>query len=312
MYGALGLLLGLYQMGGYRRPNTWLNLLHRPLAPWQHRGGARAAPARCCSRSAILLPLLVVAGWQEWHDRARGRHAPPVADRCRRWLVAPVRLSRRLLTRCSPTGACGFCAGVFLCLVRARRSDGPRRDRCCSCWRWRWLRGDGAGRRSSPTSTAAPRGVARTVVVARAAADGDVVRAACWSASAWSSCGSRRARIPTTCEVPQAGGEKEAENAEGKDVMRMGLRDSRDPRSAAVARAGRAFPESSNVAPGAAHRARARPADEPGADGIRRRRAPHPLGVQPRHDALRRLQPGRSASRRARSAWPATRRSPRP
>jgi hypothetical protein len=34
-YGALGLLLGLYQMGGYRRPNTWLNLLHRPIAPWK-------------------------------------------------------------------------------------------------------------------------------------------------------------------------------------------------------------------------------------------------------------------------------------
>ena len=32
VYALTGLLLGLYQMGGYRRPNQWLNLLHRPLA----------------------------------------------------------------------------------------------------------------------------------------------------------------------------------------------------------------------------------------------------------------------------------------
>ena len=30
-YAALGLLLGLYQMGTYRKPRAWLNLLHRPL-----------------------------------------------------------------------------------------------------------------------------------------------------------------------------------------------------------------------------------------------------------------------------------------
>ena len=29
--GLSGLLLGLYQMGGYRRANAWLNLLHRPM-----------------------------------------------------------------------------------------------------------------------------------------------------------------------------------------------------------------------------------------------------------------------------------------
>ena len=33
VYFVAGLLLGLYQMGSYRRPNAWLNLLHRPLPP---------------------------------------------------------------------------------------------------------------------------------------------------------------------------------------------------------------------------------------------------------------------------------------
>ena len=30
-YAVIGTLLGLYQMGSYRRPNQWLSLLHRPL-----------------------------------------------------------------------------------------------------------------------------------------------------------------------------------------------------------------------------------------------------------------------------------------
>ena len=29
VYAAAGALLGLYQMGSYRKPNQWLNLLHR-------------------------------------------------------------------------------------------------------------------------------------------------------------------------------------------------------------------------------------------------------------------------------------------
>ena len=33
VYGLSGLLLGLYQMGNYRRPNRWLNLIHRPIEP---------------------------------------------------------------------------------------------------------------------------------------------------------------------------------------------------------------------------------------------------------------------------------------
>ena len=32
-YALSGLLLGAYQMGSYRKPNAWLNLLHRPVPP---------------------------------------------------------------------------------------------------------------------------------------------------------------------------------------------------------------------------------------------------------------------------------------
>ena len=31
VYALSGLLLGAYQMGSYRKPNAWLNLLHRPV-----------------------------------------------------------------------------------------------------------------------------------------------------------------------------------------------------------------------------------------------------------------------------------------
>lgn len=64
VYVAAGILLGLYQMGSYRRANHWLNLLHRPL----HRH--RVALALCGGGAVLLLlavglPVAVIAGYQE-------------------------------------------------------------------------------------------------------------------------------------------------------------------------------------------------------------------------------------------------------
>lgn len=59
-----GLLLGLFQMGGYRRPNAWLNLLHRPLAHWRIALALLSAGTALLA-IAVLLPLLATAGWQE-------------------------------------------------------------------------------------------------------------------------------------------------------------------------------------------------------------------------------------------------------
>lgn len=64
VYAITGLLLGLYQMGGYRRPGTWLNLLHRPLSSVRIALALLAAGAVLLA-IAVLLPLLVIAGWQE-------------------------------------------------------------------------------------------------------------------------------------------------------------------------------------------------------------------------------------------------------
>ena len=64
VYVLSGLLLGAYQMGNYRKPNAWLNLLHRPVA---HRRLAIALmlAAALLLALGVLLPALLTAGWQE-------------------------------------------------------------------------------------------------------------------------------------------------------------------------------------------------------------------------------------------------------
>lgn len=63
VYGLAGLLLGLYQMGGYRRPNIWLNLLHRPL-PHLHVAQALTGAALVLLLVAVMLPLAIVIAAQ--------------------------------------------------------------------------------------------------------------------------------------------------------------------------------------------------------------------------------------------------------
>lgn len=60
VYALSGLLLGLYQMAGYRRPAHWLNLLHRPLAPWRIAAALHGAGA-VLLLIGVALPLLLIA-----------------------------------------------------------------------------------------------------------------------------------------------------------------------------------------------------------------------------------------------------------
>src|SRR6478735_9194856 len=102
VYAAVGLLLGLYQMGGYRRPNTWLNLLHRPIAHWRIAAALFGAGVVLLA-VAILLPLLVIAGWQE------GMTAR-VVDMRHVWLIVSALL----------VSVCGYLAGGYLMLADRR------------------------------------------------------------------------------------------------------------------------------------------------------------------------------------------------
>ena len=64
VYALAGALLGLYQIGGYRRGSHWVTLLHRPVPP------TRIALTLCGAAGvvllvAVLLPTLLLAAWQQ-------------------------------------------------------------------------------------------------------------------------------------------------------------------------------------------------------------------------------------------------------
>lgn len=63
VYAVAGALLGLYQMGTYRKPNQWLNLLHRPLHRLQIAGALSGASTALLLLSTAL-PIALVALYQ--------------------------------------------------------------------------------------------------------------------------------------------------------------------------------------------------------------------------------------------------------
>lgn len=102
-----GLLLGLYQMGGYRRPNAWLNLLHRPLPAWRIALALLGAGALLLA-IGVLLPLLATAAWQE-------TMTPRVLD-LRHWLLCAAGLLIAL---------CGYATGAAAILLPRRAALAP-------------------------------------------------------------------------------------------------------------------------------------------------------------------------------------------
>ena len=104
VYAVAGVLLGLYQMGTYRRPNHWLNLLHRP----QHR--LRVAAGLCGAGGLLLLvavavPIALIAGYQE-------AFTARVVD-LRHWLLPVAALL---------IAWCGYLAGAYTMLANRRYS----------------------------------------------------------------------------------------------------------------------------------------------------------------------------------------------
>jgi len=102
-YVLAGLLLGLYQMGSYRRPNVWLNLLHRPLAPGRIATALLGAGGAWLA-IAVGLPVLLAAAYQA------GLTAR-VVD-LRHWLLPLAAWS---------LAVCGYLAGAC-CMLRRPRS----------------------------------------------------------------------------------------------------------------------------------------------------------------------------------------------
>lgn len=226
LYALTGLLLGLYQMGGYRRPNAWLNLLHRPLAHWRVAAMLASAGAVVLA-VAVLLPLLAIAGWQEFMT-AR------VVD-LRHWLLP---LSALLIALCA------YLAGGYALLA-------DKRYGWCGLVPLLWLffgKASGFGAIAvqalvlawlaamlvvafKPDLSAAPRDAAGTVLTALPLQVGMwfvLVLVGLAVEFVWIAQGSH----PNNLAVPPPGGEKEAEFADGKDLIRAGLAGSRDPQAA--------------------------------------------------------------------------------
>ncbi len=102
LYALVGLLFGLYQLGSYRKPSQWLNLLHRPMPPYRI-AFALIITAALLLLLVVALPVLLVALWQ--HSMSAR-----VVD-LRHWLLP---LAGWLIA------LCGWLAGAFSALRGAR------------------------------------------------------------------------------------------------------------------------------------------------------------------------------------------------
>ena len=123
VYALAGLLLGLFQMGSYRRPNVWLNLLHRPL-PNGRIAAALLGAGTVLLAVAVALPILAIAQYQH------GLTAR-VVD-LRHWLFP---LAGLLIATCGYLAGAycmlggrrhSTCALVFLLLLATSQATGPR------------------------------------------------------------------------------------------------------------------------------------------------------------------------------------------
>lgn len=222
-YALAGMLLGLYQMGSYRKPSQWLTLLHRPMSH-ARVAAALAAAAAAVLLVAVALPLLLIAAWQE-------ALTPRVVD-LRHWMVP---LSAWLIATCA------YLAGAF-CSLRG--------------WRWAaaplvllvWLfasRAYGFGLLAvesivlvwlatmlriafTPDLSSPPRGLLSTAAIALPLLMGVyvlLVAAMFCAEMLWVAEGSH----PNNMPVPPAGGHNEVEKMDGRARMLAALQGSRHP-----------------------------------------------------------------------------------
>jgi hypothetical protein len=226
VYLACGLLLGAYQMGNYRKPNAWLNLLHRPVDHRQLAGALMAAAAALLALG-VLAPIAIAALWQE-------TMTPRVLDARHLWLgfsgwllaVSGYMIGAYAMLANRRYAVAGF---IFLALLGNAAALGLGATlmqlavlgllaaMVLACFK--------------PDLAAAPRGVAATAVVA------GPLQMAMWFALVLGTFGVELGWImqgshPNNPPVEIPGSAKEADNSEGRDLMIAGLKASRDARAA--------------------------------------------------------------------------------
>lgn len=226
VYAAAGALLGMYQMGSYRKPNQWLNLLHRPMHRLQVAGALTGA-ATLLLLLAVAVPILLVAAYQDGLTArvVDTRHwLLPVAA----WLIA----------------VSGYLAGAYAMVANRHYSFAaflvPNL--------FLYSQASGVAMLGvqavsiaflamllaiafKPDPAAPPRNPLAVLAVALPVQVGAYFLA--WLLGfgvelIWTASGTHPLNMPT----PPKGGYIEADRAEGKDILLLGIAGSRDPEAA--------------------------------------------------------------------------------
>lgn len=226
VYAVAGALLGMYQMGTYRKPNQWLNLLHRPLHRWQIAGALAGASATLLLL-ATALPIALVALYQETMT-ARVvdlRHwLIPLAT----WLIA---VSSYLAGAYAMVGNRRYSFAAFLVpglLIHAQASGVAMLAVQCVVLAFLAAM---LAIAFKPDPAAPSRNPAAVLAVALPVQLGAYFLV--WMLGygvelLWTVTGSHPLNMP----APPKGGYTEADRAKGKDVLLLGLESSRDPEAA--------------------------------------------------------------------------------
>ena len=225
-YAVAGTLLGLYQMGSYRKPNQWLSLLHRPMHRLQIAGALGGAGAVLLFVAAAL-PIALIALYQ---DTATAR----VVD-LRHWMMPIAAWLIALI---------GYAAGAYAMIGNRRHSFAVLVLPCLLMF----AQASGVAMLAlqltlltvlvglvaivfRPDPVAAPRSFAATAVTALPVQIGAYFLV--WMLGYgvelfWTVSGTHPLNTPT----PPKGGYIEADRAEGKDMLLLGIEHSRDPDAA--------------------------------------------------------------------------------
>ena len=225
-YAVAGAAFGLYQMGSYRKPNQWLNLLHRPLHRLQIAGALTAAVSLLLLL-AVALPILLVAVYQDTLTArvVDARHwLLPIAG----WLIA---VSGYLAGAYTMIGNRRYAFTAFLIpnlFMYAQASGIAMLGVQCAAVAFLAVlvaiafKPDPAVPARNPVAALA---VALPVLVG--------VYFLLWMLGfgmelVWTASGTHPLNMPT----PPKGGTIEADRAEGKDLLLLGIQASRDPDAA--------------------------------------------------------------------------------